>query len=374
VARHIAKGPATQSLPLARDRSVRERSGGDSRCGPATDGPRDILNELAAAKARLLSPEQKAKYDGELRAKLAAPATPPPSEAPKAPAEDSIPLDLSIVSPADDLRPAHPKQNRKRHIIVGWVAAGIAFLLLLLGMMFALRTPDETVAVGVNNSDTVVGGPTATKSAAATRAANERHTQEERPSGTDGFHELFNGRDLAGWEWCVRRSRIRDNPFSVKQGGILSCTGRSPGTLRTATRFENYVLRFEWRVLEGASECKCGIFVRMKSAGNYIKSHVGQECTGDLVAVREAALSVRSYYETRKSGHSLWLISHTRNEKPLGEWNTCEIACVASEITVESNGVMVNRLSGIEPWPTRIGFNSAPIELRSIEIKELPHP
>ena len=167
----------------------------------------------------------------------------------------------------------------------------MAFLFLLLGGVFALRAPVGTPVVKVNEPDTVVGDVPEAKSAAATGTTNEEQIEEEHVPGTDGFRELFNGRDLTGWQWSEYRSRIRDNPFSVKHGGILSCTGHPAGTLRTMTTFEDYVLRFEWRAPAGSSECRCEIWVRTKGRGNYIKLLVGQECTGDLCPHRSSRLA-----------------------------------------------------------------------------------
>src|SRR5262245_14625960 len=66
--------------------------------------------------------------------------------------------------------------------------------------------------------------------------------------------QLFNGRDLTGWvnvygtpdTWTVR-------------DGILVCTARSPGFLRTGEMYQNYVLDLEWRLV--GPKANSGVFL-----------------------------------------------------------------------------------------------------------------
>ncbi|MFH1924024.1 MAG: serine/threonine-protein kinase, partial [Planctomycetota bacterium] len=69
------------------------------------------------------------------------------------PADDSLPLDLPVVSPMDTLFRKRPEKDKKQQIIYGSVAAGFFFLVLLLSVVLMLRTPEGTLVVTVNEAD-----------------------------------------------------------------------------------------------------------------------------------------------------------------------------------------------------------------------------
>src|SRR4030042_1452822 len=59
------------------------------------------------------------------------------------------------------------------------------------------------------------------------------------------FRELFNGKDLSGW---VNVNTDKDT-WSVRDG-LLVCTGRPIGVMRTEKQYENFILHIEWRHME----------------------------------------------------------------------------------------------------------------------------
>ena len=69
------------------------------------------------------------------------------------------------------------------------------------------------------------------------------------------FHDLFNGRDLAGW---VNVNTAPDT-WSV-ENGMLVCSGHPTGVMRTAREYENFVLHVEWMHTEPGETpaCSCG--------------------------------------------------------------------------------------------------------------------
>ena len=75
-----------------------------------------------------------------------------------------------------------------------------------------------------------------------------------KPSALPQWVSLFNGRDLSGW---VNVNTAPDT-FSVKDG-ILVCTGKPIGVMRSEKQYENFILHIEWmhKELGGNS----GVFV-----------------------------------------------------------------------------------------------------------------
>ena len=67
------------------------------------------------------------------------------------------------------------------------------------------------------------------------------------------FEELFNGKDLSGW---VNVNTAPDT-WSVRDG-VLLCTGRPIGVMRTEKQYENFILHVEWRHIEAGGNS--GVF------------------------------------------------------------------------------------------------------------------
>ena len=68
------------------------------------------------------------------------------------------------------------------------------------------------------------------------------------------FQDLFNGKDLTGWvniNTAEDTWRVRD--------GLLVCSGRPIGVMRSEKQYENFVLHVEWRHMEAGGNS--GVFV-----------------------------------------------------------------------------------------------------------------
>src|SRR5688572_25392452 len=70
----------------------------------------------------------------------------------------------------------------------------------------------------------------------------------------DGFTPLFNGRDLANWV----NVNCAPDTWSVRDG-VIACTGKPKGMLRTPRQYENFILELEWRHLRSGGNA--GVFV-----------------------------------------------------------------------------------------------------------------
>ena len=69
-----------------------------------------------------------------------------------------------------------------------------------------------------------------------------------------GFTNLFNGKDLANWV------DVNTSPetWSVKDG-ILVCSGKPIGVMRSEKQYENFILVIEWRHMEAGGNS--GVFL-----------------------------------------------------------------------------------------------------------------
>ena len=73
-------------------------------------------------------------------------------------------------------------------------------------------------------------------------------------SDDEGFRPLFNGKDLTGWVLV----NTPPETWSVKDG-MLVCTGKPVGEMRTDRMYQNFVMEVEWRHM--VPKGNAGIFV-----------------------------------------------------------------------------------------------------------------
>src|SRR5436190_2844561 len=59
------------------------------------------------------------------------------------------------------------------------------------------------------------------------------------------YQDLFNGKDLAGWV----NVNTKPETWSVRDGMIV-CSGKPTGVMRTEKQYENFLLHVEWRHME----------------------------------------------------------------------------------------------------------------------------
>jgi hypothetical protein len=64
------------------------------------------------------------------------------------------------------------------------------------------------------------------------------------------------------------------------------------------------------------------------------------------------------------------------SEKPVGEWNACDIICRGDTIAIRINGVLQNEITGalVDSGTIALQAEGKPVEFRHIEIAPLPKP
>ena len=76
--------------------------------------------------------------------------------------------------------------------------------------------------------------------------------------------ELFNGRDFTGWTFCMKSNADPALTWSVTNG-VIHCTGRPNGYLRTTQSYSNYIVTVEWRFVKVAPKAdNTGVLVHMQ--------------------------------------------------------------------------------------------------------------
>jgi hypothetical protein len=186
---------------------------------------------------------------------------------------------------------------------------------------------------------------------------------------------LFNGKDLAGWDYHLQDKDVpMAKVWSVKDG-LLVCTGKPPGYIFTKKNdYANYVLNVEWRWPgEGGNN---GVLVHVskpEELGVWPKSlevQLGSGNAGDFWVIG-TKIEVENIDQRRQDRRHLNLTDDS--EKPLGQWNAMEITCRGDEVIVKVNGDLVNHATKCSETKGSIALQSegTPIEFRKVELRPI---
>ena len=66
-------------------------------------------------------------------------------------------------------------------------------------------------------------------------------------AGEKKAKDLFNGKDLSGWEYFLVEPELKMEDVWSVQDGLLTCKGKPMGYIATKETFENFKLIVEWR-------------------------------------------------------------------------------------------------------------------------------
>ena len=212
--------------------------------------------------------------------------------------------------------------------------------------------------------------------------------------------DLFNGRDLSGWTFFA--GDVNPPPadtWSVVDG-VIHCTGKPNGYIRSDGRYSNYRLTVEWRWVpvpppvdsQGrARNRNSGVLLHMQgvdaiwpksieaqlmetNAGDFYV--IGGVETNELEAMRNEAIAKAGDDEDAKkraAGNRRMARKQSSSERPVGEWNRYEIICRGDSVTTIVNGVEQNSTTGVTVSEGHICLQSegAPIEFRNVRLEPL---
>ncbi len=199
------------------------------------------------------------------------------------------------------------------------------------------------------------------------------------------FRDLFNGKDLTGW---VNVNTEKDT-WSVRDG-LLICTGKPIGVMRTEKQYENFILHIEWRHMQAGGNS--GVFAwsdATPAAGkrlpkglevqmlelDWVNQHKQKDGTlppiayvhGELFGANGLTITPDNPRGTRSK-------SVENRCKGKGEWNEYDVVFVDGVVKLAVNGKFVN---GISQASVKKGYlclesEGAEIHFRNIRILELP--
>jgi len=153
----------------------------------------------------------------------------------------------------------------------------------------------------------------------------------------NGWTNLFNGKDLTGWEQLNGEAK-----YEVVDGMIVGTTVvNTPNSfIRTEKNYSDFIFEVELLVAENMNS---GIQFRSESKPDYMKGRVhGYQCEVDP---SERAWSAGIYDEARRGWlYPVELNPEAKTALKHGEWNHYRIECIGNSIKTWLNGVAVSHL------------------------------
>jgi hypothetical protein len=199
------------------------------------------------------------------------------------------------------------------------------------------------------------------------------------------FVELFNGHDLEGWV----NVNTRADTWKVVDG-LLVCSGKPIGVMRSEKQYENFVFHIEWRHMKAGGNS--GVFVwsegsvperkrlpkgmevqmlelewvNLHPKTNGEPNHIGY-ISGELFG----AGGVTATPDNPRGNRSM---SRELRCKGKGEWNVYDVVCVDGTVKLAINGKFVNsiRNSSMRKGYLCLESEGSEVHFRNIRILELP--
>jgi len=187
--------------------------------------------------------------------------------------------------------------------------------------------------------------------------------------------ELFNGKDLVGWTFCMKNDADPMKTWSVTNG-VIHCNGAATGYLRTKQNYSGYKLTVEWRFVKVAPKAdNTGVLVHMQLPDKVwpvcIQNQGKSGRQGDLFVM--AGAECKEHLALGKDANTPVALRGEPNEKAVGEWNTNVTMCVGNDVKAIINGKLLNEITECTVTNGFVGIQSegADFEIRKMSLDPL---
>jgi len=205
------------------------------------------------------------------------------------------------------------------------------------------------------------------------------------PASAPQWVDLFNGLDLSGW---VNVNTAPDT-WTVRDG-LLVCSGKPIGVMRSAKQYENFILHIEWRHMKAGGNS--GVFVwsegvtpkgRRLPKGMEVqmleldwvnihrKKNGEPQDIGYVSGELFGAGGLRATPDNPRGSRSKSLELRCKGK---GQWNVYDVVCVDGTVKLAINGKFVNSIrdSSVRKGYLCLESEGSEIHFRNIRVLELP--
>jgi hypothetical protein len=185
---------------------------------------------------------------------------------------------------------------------------------------------------------------------------------------------LWNGKDFTGWIRFLRDSAADVGDTWSVANGVLQCTGRPAGYMRTEQAYADYHLHVEWRW--PAKPGNNGVLVHTTGKDTVwpksLECQLASGNAGDFWVIGGVETAEHAKGGSRVKGRRTVKLKDS-SEKPPGQWNRYDIICKDDWVVVLVNGVLQNVATECSEQAGAVCLQSegAPIEYRNIWVEPL---
>jgi 3-keto-disaccharide hydrolase len=185
--------------------------------------------------------------------------------------------------------------------------------------------------------------------------------------------ELFDGKDFSGWTFCMKNHANPSKTWSVTNG-VIHCTGRPSGYLRTTQAYSNCALTVEWRFVKIAPRAdNTGVLVYVQPPDKVwpkcVQVQGKYEHQGDIFVMAGAECKEHKGMDANTPVP----MRGPSNENSVGDWNTNVTICAGNVVKAVINGKLMNEITDCTVSSGFIGIQSegGDIEIRKISLGPL---
>jgi len=182
---------------------------------------------------------------------------------------------------------------------------------------------------------------------------------------------LFDGKDMNQWTFFLNDNGKFEDVWSIAEGNI-ACKGNPVGYIRTKEKFQNFVLKLNWRFSPITKKPgNSGVLVHVQAPDKVwpksIEAQLQSGSAGDFWNIEEMKMTTDT---ARLKGRNT---KHLRaNEQPIGLWNEYEIIVDHGNITLNVNGETLNSATGVEDIAGYIALQSEGAEIHFNNVRLAP--
>jgi hypothetical protein len=177
--------------------------------------------------------------------------------------------------------------------------------------------------------------------------------------------ELFNGKDLKGWQYVLADPQVKMEQVWSVENGLIICKGTPVGALYRGPEVTDFrlVVEYRWEGKPGNS----GIFSRIGAPvtplPKAIEVQLMNTSAGDVLGLQGKPVigGQDRFFEVKKhapAGDISGVKKLSDQEYKPGEWNRVEVLAQGENYKVWINGTLVNDVNGVDVTAGPIGLQS----------------